>query len=107
MDFEILKPCIRRRMAAIGTSRLTALEEFISKGINNISLCENPLAKTKDCEDEFTCDFNSVFNFLLVINPIFLFLLLDFQHTYFRPMTQKATHGTIFVHCEVSPQECS
>ena len=88
-------------MAAIGTSRLTALEEFITKGINNISLCENPLAKTKDC------DFNSVFNFLLVINPIFLFLLQDFQHTYFRPMTQKATHGTIFVHCEVSPQECS
>ena len=94
-------------MAAIGTSRLTALEEFITKGINNISLCENPPAKTKDCEDEFTCDFNSVFKFLLVINPIFLFLLLDFQHTYFRPLTQKATHGTIFVHCEVSPQECS
>ena len=70
-------------MTANEISRMTGLEEFITKGINKISLCENSPSKSKGCEHEFTGDFTSVFNFLLVMdvfnfqfkNYVFLLLL--------------------------------
>ena len=55
-------------MTANEISRMTGLEEFITKGINKISLCENSPSKSKGCEHEFTGDFTSVFNFLLVMD---------------------------------------